>query len=353
MDELRKAFEDAFEKDAGQQEREEETLETTAEVESQNEEAIPEPEEKPAQVKKSSLEEELPDEVKAFQKEKAAPKQEAIEAREQDAKAPASWSAKARESWKQLPKDAQAEVMKRETEINRVLQESASARNTLRELNTVIAPHRDRMMANGVSNPIQAIGQLLATENQLRSGDTMTRAGTIARLIKDFNVDIGTLDNLLSGQSVQPNPNSDIERLIEQRMAPVNQFLTQQQQYQQHLAQQEQRQAAQSVGQFTQNAEFINEVRMDMADLLDMAAARGQTLSLDDAYKKACAIHPEVSQIMASRENQKRIMGANTNAAAKKAASVSITGQQGGSPAKGESNSIRDAIAQAWADQLG
>jgi hypothetical protein len=169
----------------------------------------------------------------------------------------------------------------------------------------------------------------------------------VAHLIKGYGVDIGILDSLLAGENVQAGPTSDIERLIEQRLAPVNQFLQQQQAWTQQQQHAQQQQIAQTVNEFSTGAEFIEDVRLDMVDLLDMAAARGQTLTLEQAYAKACTIHPEVSKVMAERQRQQSIMGTQNALNHKKNAAVSITGNQRGSTVN-NSASLRDQLAAAW-----
>ena len=279
------------------------------------------------------------------------PASEGAKATDTPERAPASWSPATREIWGKLPAEARAQVLKREKEVNEVIIQNAPARQAFNELNQVLAPHRERMMASGIENPIQMLGTMLDAERRLSSGDSQTRAATIANLIKGYNVDIQVLDGLLAGQQTAPGPHADIERLIEQRLAPVNQLL-QQQQYaarQQEISQQHA--VTEAVNSFSAQAEFIQDVRLGMADLLDLAAARGQPMTLEDAYKKACIIHPEVSKVLADRERQAQIMGTQTALQNKKNAAVSITGvQRGGTVAN--ATALRDQIAAAWDDQL-
>lgn len=269
-------------------------------------------------------------------------------------KAPSSWSAKARESWAKLPVDAQMEITKREKEVNKVLQDSAGARRAVQELNSVLAPHANRLMAAGIQSPIQAIGTLLATEGQLRQGDAVTKAQTIAQLVQQYGVDIQTLDDVLTQQipTKSTHSNSQLEELLNQRLAPFQQFMSQQQAYAQHQAEQSRIEAAKSVEQFSAQAEFINDVRLDMADLLDWAAQRGQTMTLDEAYQKACVMNSEIHKIIMDRERQKDMQGRNQAAQAKRNAAVSITGQPAGNASSPEAGNLRDQISQAWSDAL-
>ena len=141
--------------------------------------------------------------------------------------------------------------------------------------------------------------------------------------------------------------------MIDQKMAPFNQYIAQQQQAQQQYQYQQQQQAHSTVAQFGQNAEFLNDVRMDMADLIDMATARGQTMTIEEAYQKACAIHPEVSKIIKQREEQARIMGTqNLTQQKQNAASASLTGKQSGDGAPNGEMSLYDTIKAAWDENI-
>lgn len=283
---------------------------------------------------------------------RAAP--EKTEANKVVEKAPASWTPKARETWAKLPPEARAEVAKREAEINTALKQSAAARQGMQELNRVMEPYRASLIAAGVQNPFQAIDTLFRTESTLRHGNNYEKAKTIANLISQYGVDIRSLDDILAGQPAKAQGgNSELEALLEQRLAPVNQFLQQQQRAQQQAEFQSQQSATASVAKFSEKAEFINEVRMDMADLLDMAAARGQQMSLEDAYNKACALNPEISKVLADRAKQQQIMGTKSQMAAKRHAASSIAGTRGGDGGGGGDMSLRDAIAEAWNERSG
>lgn len=352
MDELREMMNAAYDKQEAEMQKEPQDDEIEAVEEPQSEEPASEPvEPEAAQAEETSEPRDPPKSEKNTVEEKdKTPTEEAPK----EEKAPASWSARARESWAKLPAEAKAEVAKREKEINRVLQESATARRAASELQQVLAPHSQRLMQSGVQNPIQAIGTLLATEGQLRQGDQMTKAHTIANLIKQYAVDIGTLDGVLSNEPQQQRGalSPDIDSLLNERLAPFQQFISQQQQQQQMEIARRQQEAQQSVTQFSENAEFLNDVRLDMADLMDMAAARGQEMSLEEAYKKACAMHPDVSKVVEQRQRQQAMMGSNQAAQAKRNAAVSIKGHQSGQTARGTDN-LRDQIANAWADTMG
>jgi hypothetical protein len=65
-------------------------------------------------------------------------------------------------------------------------------------------------------------------------------------------------------------------------------------------AQQKQAEAAKSVQEVAQE-EFFEDVRQDMADLIEVAQRRGVALTLKDAYTRAVGLHPEISKVVSQR----------------------------------------------------
>jgi hypothetical protein len=146
---------------------------------------------------------------------------------------------------------------------------------------------------------------------------------------------------LLVGEAPQANPNQQMQQMIDQRMQPVNQMMNQLAGMQQNKVQEQHNGANQQIGEFAQNAEFINDVRYDMADLMDLASKRGQNLSLQDAYDKACSVHPQVSGVLQKRWEQENLQ-------TKQSASMSINGNgQEGAPDTSKQTLGQDVRA-AW-----
>lgn len=343
MDELREAFEAAFdeaEKEGG----------SNIEAEEPKEALKPEPTEEPSEEPKEEPKEEEPKEEP--KEPPADPKAlEELAAKPAKTNVPASWGAGAKETWGKVPEAAQKEILKREVEVNNALKQSAGARRAVETLNRTMEPYKQSLIAAGVQDPFQAIDTLFRTEATLRNGTAIEKSQMIARMINQYSVDLQTLDSILAGNQVDPET-SKFEQMLNEKLAPVNQLLSQQSQFAQQQQYEMQTNAAQSIEQFSQQAEFLSDVRNDMADLLDMAAARGQEMSLQEAYDKACALHPEVSKVLASRQKEAQIMGTSQDAQKKKAAAASLTGKQGGSGGGSPNLGIRDQIAQAWDDAM-
>lgn len=270
-------------------------------------------------------------------------------------RAPQAWRPEVREHWAQLPEPVRAEIARRESEHARFIQESSEARKTAETLMKTIAPYEAFIRAEN-SNPIQAIDNLMSTAARLRTGTAPELAQMVAGLVKQFGVGrfgngfIEQLDSALAGQTpVQDPQQAAIEQVLNQRLAPVQQMLTQFQQAQ--LAQQQaaQQSAQNEVADFLSKAEFGEDVREDMADLMETATRRGQNLSLADAYKKACLMNDNVRAVIAQRV---RAQGAQqgTQAAQKaRSAAVQVSGSAPMGALKQDPTDVRSAIEAAIA----
>lgn len=258
-------------------------------------------------------------------------------------KAPAAWKAGAKERWASLPPDVQEEIYRRERDTAVAIQQGAEGRRFAESFHKAIEPYRAVMAAEGATDPIQTVQNLMQTVTGLRMGTPIQKADIVARIINVYGVDIPTLDSLLSGNSdPKVQQQSELDRLLAERMAPYEQFMRQQQIQQQTQQQQVFQQAASVVEQFAAQNEFLDdpEIANSMADLLEMSANRGRSMTIQQAYDQAVRLHPEISKIVDQRTAAK----AAQSVAAAKAASSSVKGSpMGAGPATGD-NSIRASL---------
>ena len=264
------------------------------------------------------------------------------------AKAPASWTPAARETWGQLPAAAQSEIMKREKEVNRVLTTTGEARKHYDEFKNTVGPFEGLIRAEG-GTPMQAVETLLGTAATLQTGTQQAKAGRIAELIQHYGVDIQTLDSMLAGQAPQGDQSShQFEQMLDQRMAPINQFLSQQQQQQQNYQRTQQTEATTQWSTFRDSHDFAPDVSNEMADLIEVAARRGHEMSLNDAYQRAIALRPDIQQIVDQRKAATNANAQNSQMQGKRQAASSMA--SGGSMVTGtpSPNSRREALEQAF-----
>tara|TARA_R110000737_G_scaffold108221_6_gene140954 strand:+ start:1329 stop:2393 length:1065 start_codon:yes stop_codon:yes gene_type:complete len=270
-------------------------------------------------------------------------------------KAPIDWSPKEREDWSRIPPHLQAKIKEREQATQNLMQETSEARRTHKEFSELTNKY-GAVISGAVKGdtPMQAVQGLFDTVANLRMGNPVQKAQIVAGLIDSFGVDIRALDSQLSGSMPDPDdPSSRIDELVNQRLAPYQEHLQQMEYQKTQQTQQVQQQATQEVQSFADSgqAEFLNDVRNDMADLIDAAYRRGVNMPMQEAYQKACAVHPQISQVMQQRAKQQQITGGNNSMQSKRLAASSITGSRAGVNTPSGNMSIRDTISSAWDSQ--
>jgi len=280
---------------------------------------------------------------------KAEPKPASVE------RPPSSWRPDVREHWSQLPESVRAEVARRESEVQRAIAETTRAREVSDQLTNVVRPYEAFIRAEN-SNPLQAIDSLLSTAVRLRTAPAPDLASMVAGIVKQFGVGrfgqqfIGQLDSALAGEMPQSDPSqAQLQQVIQQQLAPVQQFMSQFQQAQVVQQQRAQQEAVSEVQGFLTQAEFGEDVREEMADLLEVAQRRGRELSLQDAYRQACLANPRVRAVLEGRAKAGRGQVQTSAAQRAKAAAVSVSGGPAISAPRPDTDSVRSAIEAAIA----
>lgn len=270
-------------------------------------------------------------------------------------KAPASWRPEVREHWANVPDAIKEVIAKREYEIDKTLKETVAARQYADSISKAFAPYEAYIKAEGAT-PLQVIDNLMGTAVRLRTATGPELAGLMAQMVNQYGTGrfggqfIELLDNALAGNSPKTEPaQAHIQQAIQQQLAPVQQFMQQFQQAQAAQQAQVAQQAASEVEQFLSKTEFGNDVREEMADLLEVAQRRGQQLSLVDAYKQACMLNPSVRQVVMQRTTSRQAQNQTSVAQKAKAAAVSVPSSGPSMAPRQQSDDIRSAIEAAIA----
>jgi hypothetical protein len=261
-------------------------------------------------------------------------------------KPPQSWRATQRELFGTLPPEVQQEVLRRETEITRALQESSEARQAAQWFKETTTPYEQLFRAEGVDAK-RAVQNLLQTSAALQTGAPMTRAQIVANIVRTYlpgRDGLELLDQVLSGQQVTASPqwNQQPQRdpRVDQLLQQVEAAKAQQQQTLQVRAQQ----AVQEV----QELEFFEDVREDMADILDLSARRGIAKTPKQAYDQAVSLHPEVSKVLQQRAAAKAAVTPNGATQRARVAASSVKSTPASAVAGEAPRNLRDEIAAAF-----
>jgi hypothetical protein len=264
-------------------------------------------------------------------------------------RAPNSWKPTEREDWAKAPASIRAAVLRREKEIEQALGETNNIRKFSNELANIIQPHV-AILQEQRTTPLAAINSLMTTAAGLYRGNQEQKANLVAQIIANYGVDIKTLDAVLSKQPIppqqqnQPNPNA-----IPPWAQPVFQFMTEAQRAKQQREQYMQAEANAEIEQAQAEMPFFDDLRNDMADLMEMAANRGRTLDMKGAYALAVAANPEIKKIVDQRTAAARQSAGISQT--KRAAASSVRGSpvgEGGASKGAKGNSRRAALEAAW-----
>lgn len=239
-------------------------------------------------------------------------------------KAPRSWSPEAKAEFASLKPAVQADILKREREISQGLERVAPMKAHYEKFSEVVKPFEPLMAAYNV-DPIDAMNVLLSTRAGLEIGTPEQKAQIVANIIHDFGIDIVGLDNLLTKRGpVQP-----FRQAQQARPAPLDPRL------EELLGQVQSAKVAKAEAEIDKVSTLphFDEVREDMADIVESYHGAGKTITLDAAYKRAVAMNPDLepasaaptisksqaAAILASRNAASSVSGSPRTGAAKPA----------------------------------
>ena len=271
-------------------------------------------------------------------------------------RAPQSWKKEAKGEWAALPLHIRQEVHKREAEINRVLAQAAPERQIAEQFKATVQPFMASIQARGI-DPVTATRNLFEADHKLSNGHPRDRAAYMAELIMEYGISVEDLDSalapMMNGGRAQQQAASqggpDIQAIIQQHLQQALAPILQERQQSQQRAAHEVEQTVESMA-FDPKYPMFDDVRLDMADLIDMAAKRGVALSLDDAYTRAVRMNPDTYGQLERQSTVSAATQAHQAAMRAKAAGSSISGAPagGGGQVNTGDGSLRGAIEAAF-----
>ena len=188
---------------------------------------------------------------------------------------------------------------------------------------------------------IGATKDLFETAAGLTLGGKAQKAQIISNIISQYDVDIDALDQILAGAAAnEVDPNSQFSSMLDDKLKPINEFMNGVGVRQQESDTTAQQNITTELSTFSAAHEFYEDVREDMADLMEMAGRRGQTMDLDTAYKRAISMNDDIQGVVTGRKEQAQL-------AAKKKAAVSLIPSGDSRAPTGGGDSVRGALMEA------
>jgi len=282
--------------------------------------------------------------VPAVEPQVAAPQVPAPAAAPTELKAPAQWKPDVREHWKALPLPVQQEILRRESDSMRLIGSVGPKIRMADEVQAHIAPFAESLTANGVT-PQAFVNDVFGSIKSLASGSAQERAEVVANIVQSYGVDLRTLDAILT-QRISAPPEVLQARQLAARAAAVIQGQSAGVEHQNAL------EAEKAIVAFAADPkhEFIDDVRNQMADLIELGHAK----TLDDAYNAAVWANPDTRKILLTREAQSRAAVKTNRAVAARKASSSVRGAPSSPRAAAngaaQGGSLRETLEAAFDD---
>lgn len=248
---------------------------------------------------------------------------------------PHGWAPAAKAAYANLPPEVQEAVARREMEIN----------NGFRKLQEYKGLDEYAEIARESGTTLkEALDRYKAAEDRL----DQDFAGGIAALCQMYQVHPVQLAQTFlqafgqGGTGQMPQPSGDPNaQLIARRLAGMEETVR-------TLISERERAESEAINAnleaFASENMYFEDVRQDMALLIKY----GRANSLEEAYSKACRMHPEIGDLLIKEQAAPQIAQRRVDQA-RRASSGLRTGAPAGSPSgSSNSNSLREALTEAW-----
>ena len=241
------------------------------------------------------------------------------DSKETPLEAPKNWSEEVRSKFKDLPRDAQEYMLKRDKEMTadytRKTQEVAQQRKSFESLDKVIAPMRQQIAASGVGEA-EYISRLLNADMALRNNPKMA----IKQLAQGYGIDLSSIEENVDWNDSDPQI-TQLQQQNQAILAELNQFKKQN-------LQSARQQTENQISAFAESKDekgnlkypHFEQVRVKMGNLIDAGEAKG----LEDAYAKSIRLDDDLykQSLDSQRKSAKAEEDARRKAAVEKAKKV-------------------------------
>jgi hypothetical protein len=261
--------------------------------------------------------------------ENAAPTAEPVAA------APSSWTAAGKAEWAKIPEGIRQEVLKREADFHKGVEQYRAQANFAQAVHKAIAPYESTLRQLNIA-PDVAINSLLSADHKLRNGSPAEKLQNFAQLAQMYGIDLS--QGLPQTQQIDPNT-----QYLQQQLQQTQQKL-------QHLsasqAQREQAELNSMIEQAKQGKEHFDVVRKEMAALLEAGTAK----DINQAYDMAVWARPDLrANLLAKQQEEQRAAQAKIAQKAKATAATNVP-RRGTLPAQRPVGTMDETLKATLAD---
>jgi hypothetical protein len=248
---------------------------------------------------------------------------------------PASWKKDYHEAWTTADPRLKEYAWKREEEMKAGVQPLLSKAQFADQMQQAIEPYMQNIRGLGIEAP-QAVKALMEADNVLRHGSPQKKQQYFAQLAQQYGINMGDVQV----QPTDPNFYAIQNELAQVRGEVLN--WKQQQEAAQNQA------LLQEINQFQTKAEYFEEARPTMIQLLNSGVAQ----DLEDAYQKAIRLDNDLfnkqQQTLQGTQNAEKREQSNRAAKAARAAAVSVKSSTPGAATSTKAQDRRSMLSEQF-----
>lgn len=248
---------------------------------------------------------------------------------------PASWKKDYHEAWITADPKLKEYAWQREEEMKAGVQPLLSKAQFADQMQQALDPYMNNIRGLGIEAP-QAVKALMEADNMLRNGTPQQKQAYFAQLAQQYGVNMGDVQT----QPVDPNFYAIQNELAQVRGEVLN-WKQQQENAQNEMLLNE-------ISQFQQKAEYFEEARPTMIQLLNSGVAK----DLDDAYQKAIRLDNDLftkhQQALQGQADAAKREQSNRAAKAARAAAVSVKSSTPGAATSTKAQDRRSLLMEQF-----
>ncbi len=234
---------------------------------------------------------------------------------------PASWKKDYHEIWQKADPKMQEYAWQREEQMRAGVEPLLSKAQFADAMQEAISPYMTTIQGLGLT-PDKAVAALMEADHKLRNSDPQTRMVYFQQLAQSYGINLGAVQpSAAPGQAPQQQAVDPTVWALQNELNKVRGEVMGWKQ-QQEMA--ENQQLLNEINSFSLKAEYFEDVRPTMIQLLQSGVAQ----TLDDAYEKAIRLDPNLFEQMNKAQQAevaaKQAKEQNRAAKAARAAAVSV-----------------------------
>ena len=257
---------------------------------------------------------------------------------------PASWKKDYHEIWQKADPKMQEYAWQREEQMRAGVEPLLSKAQFADAMQEAIQPYMQTIQGLGLT-PDKAVAALMDADAKLRNSDPQARLQYFYQLAQSYGINLGAVQ----GQPM-PQAQQSVDPLVWQLQNELNQVRGEVMGWKQQQEMSENQSLLNEINQFSMKAEYFEEARPAMIQLLQ----GGMAQTLDEAYEKAIRLDPnlfeQISKAQQAEAAAKQAKELNKAAKVARAAAVSVRSATPGANTAPKAANRRAMLEEAFAE---